>query len=864
MRFADPQSCPDCRGVIAGQPACPHCGLDLTSVEVRQLWQTLLQADDLLARAVLRRVVPAAPPATAADSPVEAAAASSTVPPPTAAPGDDPFRVAAPEWRPYPVPEAAAPAPWVGPTATPQPPSGAVPAPRPGRSWSAGTVLLVLGAFGLIAAGLIFVTRSWDDIGLTGKTLILLGVTFVMGTLGVWVTRRPLRASAEAVWSVFLALLTLDFFAGRQEDLAGLGSLSLEVGWVVWGVVALALSVSIALWARPHVGAALVAPAVVAGLAIAMSGIGSGALGDDWDVAWRALVALVVAGLLALSTRPARLAPTTLAARIVIAGFFAVAYAAALSAVVLSPSLDDLVGGGEGGPLLLMGVAAVVIAWLVGVVRVPSVALAVLAASALVLAPAAAAGGEDATWAVVAVVAVVLAVVGSLGGGDWIRGVRLGAVPAVTGIVVVHLRLAGDVVETLGRFVDDPWRADWDRRLDVTAVGDHAAWVVPTVLAGLVAAVWFVCRWPELSAARRHTPAVVTTVVAFGAVDSVVALRWPIWLVALTLVVLAVSLVGLRIRAIVSTPSAVAGVLVLAAAALASASHGVSAATWLLGGSVLLVVALVSTGARLRHVHAVAGVSLVLAGTAALVELLDVTAAATSLVVVVAALALMAGAQLASGVRPVALAVESAAATGLVIALVMPGSSGDIAVRWTVAGVTLIVLGLAVATRRWLAWPGIAALVVAYVALIIDSGFSFVEAYTLPLGAAGLAAGLVMTPRKPEIGTWTLLGPGLAVALLPSVPQALAEPTELRALVLGAGALAALAVGVRLGWQAPFVAGVAIVTLLIVFNIGPYANAAPRVVLIAALGAISMGLGITWEDRVRDGRKLVAYVRSMR
>ncbi|MCL8253354.1 hypothetical protein AERO_18400, partial [Aeromicrobium fastidiosum] len=44
MRFADPQACPDCRGAIAGQPACPHCGLDLTSIEVRQLWQVLLQA----------------------------------------------------------------------------------------------------------------------------------------------------------------------------------------------------------------------------------------------------------------------------------------------------------------------------------------------------------------------------------------------------------------------------------------------------------------------------------------------------------------------------------------------------------------------------------------------------------------------------------------------------------------------------------------------------------------------------------------------------------------------------------------------------------------------------------------------------
>ena len=44
-----------------------------------------------------------------------------------------------------------------------------------------------------------------------------------------------------------------------------------------------------------------------------------------------------------------------------------------------------------------------------------------------------------------------------------------------------------------------------------------------------------------------------------------------------------------------------------------------------------------------------------------------------------------------------------------------------------------------------------------------------------------------------------VLGPGLALALLPSVPQALADPTELRALLLGLGAVVALLAGIKLG-----------------------------------------------------------------
>jgi hypothetical protein len=763
------------------------------------------------------------------------------------------------------VPGAAAAGQSSAPSAAPPfPPVDRPAAPRPDRSWSAGTILLVLGAFGLVVAALIFVTRSWEDLGLAGRTLILLGVTTVIGGLGVWVTRRPLRASAEAVWSVFLALLTLDLFAAHHEDLAGLGALSVAAAWIVWGAVGLAIGVAIALWARPHVKTVLIAPAVAGGAAIAVAGAGSAAVGDGWDVEWRMILALVVTGVLALATRPAKLAPLTTAARIVVAAFFAASYVAAFVGLVEHPALDDLAGGGHGGPMLLMAVASVVIAWVVPVVRIPSIALAVAAAAALVITPVAEAGGEEGTWVVVAALAALLAAAGSRGTSDWSRGLRLGAAPVVAGIALVHVRLFADVLETIGRIVDDPWLADWDLRLDVPAVGNHTAWVVPVVLVGIVVAAWFVARWPELSAVTPHAPAVVAAALALGTVNAVVALRWPIWAVALSLLVLAAALLGLRLRAVVSTPSIMAVLLVLVASALAAASHEVSAATWLLGGLVLVAAALLSTGDVLRHVHAVVGVGLILAGTAAIVDLLEVDGAAVPLVVGIVALSLLAAAELAPRSHPVAPAIEIASAVGLLVALVTPGSSGEIAVRWTIAGVALIALSFLVAARRWLVWPGIAALVVAYVALIVDSGFTFVEAYTLPLGAAGLAVGLLLTTRKPTVSTWALLGPGLALALLPSVPQALAEPTGLRALLLGVGALTVLAIGVRWGWQAPFLTGVTILALLVLFNIGPYANAAPRVVLIAVVSALLLGVGITWEDRVRDGRKLIGYLRSMR
>jgi hypothetical protein len=747
-------------------------------------------------------------------------------------------------------------------------PRPAPPAQAPGaareRSWSVGTILLVLGAFGLVVAGLIFVTRSWQDIGLAGRTLILLGVTALIGGLAVWVTRRPLRASAEAVWSVFLALLTLDFFAARHEGLAGLGSLDLAAGWVTWGVVALVLGVALSIWAKRHVAVDLVVPAVAAGLAIAAAGAGAGAVGDDWDIAWRAVVALLVTGLLALGTRPAGSRVMTTIARIVVAAFYVMAYVAALVELVAHPSLDEAARQGHGGPLLLMGLASLAVAWIVPVVRIPAVALAVVAASVLVVTPVLEAGPDEAAWTAATILAVVLAIAAAKGTNDWVRGVRLGATPLVAAVAIIQLKLLSEAVDTLERIGQHPWRARWDVRLDVLAIDDRPLWVVPVVLVGLLVTTWFVMAWPELADVRPWRTAALGAALALGVVTSTVALRLPLGAALATMLLVAAALAVLRLRDVWPVPTPVALALVLVAAGFALPSQGASAVTWLVGGVLLLGVAFVSTGEVMRLVHAAAGTLLLVSGSAAVAALSNADAATVALVVVVVALASMGAVRLAVPQHPVAPAVELVAGVAMVVGLVTPGESGEIAVRWTIAGAGLIALSLVGAGRRWLVWPGMASLVVAYVALIVDSGFSFVEAYTLPLGVAGLAAGVFAATKKPDTSTWALLGPGLAVSLLPSVPQSLAEPTELRALLLGAGALAVLAVGVRLRWQAPFVAGTTIVTLLVLFNIGPYANAAPRVVLIAAVSAVLLGVGITWEDRVRDGRRLVTYVRSMR
>lgn len=743
-------------------------------------------------------------------------------------------------------------------------PAPKMPRPSKDRSWSVGTILLILGAFGLIVAGLIFVTRSWDHLGLAGRTLILLGVTAAIGALGVWVTRRPLRASAEAVWSVFLALLTLDFFAAHHENLLGLRSLSYAGAYLAWGVALLAVCVVIAVWARRFVKTALVAPAVVGGLAIAIGGVGAGGLPGDVDFAWRAFIALVVTGLMALATRPAGLAPMTLVARIVFAGFFVAAYVSALVEVIVHPELSELVGGGHGIVMVLMAAASAVVGWLVPIVRIPLLAFAVTAASVLVIAPTSAGGSTAGAWSSIAVLAAGLAIAGTYGANDWMRGVRVGAVPIVASLCVVTFVLLVDVLGTVGGLLDDPWSSSWNARLDEPTVAHHAAWAVLIVCVSIVVTTWAVSRWPELRGMRPHAPLAVAAAVGLAAVAVVVGLRIPVWLAAVVLLMFATVGLMLHVRRTVTLLDPIVLLVVGAAAVLAVGSHGVSAAAWLVGAVILAGCAYVDGLSWLRQTYAVGSVALGMFGLMATVELLDVDRAVTVFVVLAGALALVAVAGLLLSGHVVRVAVEVTAAVATFITLVTSGTSGELAARWTLAGVVLIAVSFGARDRRWYAWPGLSALVIAYILLIVDSGFSFVEAYTLPLGAAALGVGLFLARRMPQVSTWTLLGPGLAIALLPSVPQALADPTELRALLLGVGALVVLGMGVQLRWQAPFVSGVVILALLVLFNIGPYANAAPRVVVIAIGSAILLGVGITWEDRVRDGRKIVGYVRTMR
>jgi hypothetical protein len=70
--------------------------------------------------------------------------------------------------------------------------------------------------------------------------------------------------------------------------------------------------------------------------------------------------------------------------------------------------------------------------------------------------------------------------------------------------------------------------------------------------------------------------------------------------------------------------------------------------------------------------------------------------------------------------------------------------------------------------------------------------------------------------------------------------------------------------GVRLRLAAPFALGVLATAVLALREIWPVAAFIPRWSLLFLVGGVLLGMGMTWEARVRNVRTASQYVRGLR
>ncbi|MEV0527570.1 hypothetical protein AB0I66_29505 [Streptomyces sp. NPDC050439] len=142
------------------------------------------------------------------------------------------------------------------------------------------------------------------------------------------------------------------------------------------------------------------------------------------------------------------------------------------------------------------------------------------------------------------------------------------------------------------------------------------------------------------------------------------------------------------------------------------------------------------------------------------------------------------------------------------------------------------------------------------------------EAYTLPVTVPALLIGSLRRHRTPETSSWTAYGPGLAATLLPSLVAAWSDPHWQRPLLLGVAALLVTLAGARHRLQAPLVLGGTVLALDALHELAPYivqvVDALPRWLPPALAGLLLLAIGATYEQRLRDARRVRDVLGRMR
>lgn len=156
-----------------------------------------------------------------------------------------------------------------------------------------------------------------------------------------------------------------------------------------------------------------------------------------------------------------------------------------------------------------------------------------------------------------------------------------------------------------------------------------------------------------------------------------------------------------------------------------------------------------------------------------------------------------------------------------------------------------------------------------------------VEGYSLPLGLALLAAGVIaMRPGNVEghrsvtswpvgfRGSWRLLTPGVVVTLLPSMLATGTDPQTWRAILVLGLALASILIGSLRRLGAPFVLGLIVLPIenIVVFavQLGRSIGATPWWITLATAGAVLLVIAVTSERRSTGEKGVAARLRDLR
>ncbi|MGV9228657.1 SCO7613 C-terminal domain-containing membrane protein [Streptomyces nigra] len=754
-------------------------------------------------------------------------------------------------------------------TAAPQAPAPVAP-PRPEASAPrVQNVLLLLGGVLLTIAAIAFTLVSWGDLGIAGRALVLGAVTVAVLAAPVPLLKRGLRSTAESVAGLGLALTVLDAYALHAAALPGtdgtgytaVASATLAALWTAYGLLPRASAL------RLPLPAALVAAQLPLTL---------GAMAADAGVHVVTLAVLVTAACdtamaLRMSARPVRLTAVVGAYGLGVSGVWAAGW---LSWTATGPS-----AAARAAALLLLAAAVVLTAaWQPAAGRQAG-GLA-LAAGLLTVA---AAGGTvrpvlPAVWTVPAYLACGMALLAVARPARLPQSVRQGLVHAsavVQGLALlwtlppVALALTGPV-----SWIERVWSgAPATVRTAVTA---DAPWpphtgTAPLVLAA-VAGVLFLTR-DAVGRTRALTGVLVLGWATALVLPAVLDVPYTVGLVALGCTTAGALAAAIWIRTperpeplrLTATILALLTTLPLVLLSLADES-----ATLAVTAALTALFAAASWTPRLAPVTAPAALGYATALACASGAAAGWRAQDTAvLVLVVPVVAALLAARLGDGARAT-VPVEVTGALAALLAFALAAASGDLPMLALVLALCAVIVSATALRpgRRPLAFAGTALFVLAAWMRLAAWDIGTPEAYTLPVTVPALAVGFLSRRRDTGVSSWTAYGPGLAATLVPSLLAAWGDPHWARPLLLGLAALAVTLLGARRHLQAPLLLGGTVLALDALHELAPYivqvTDALPRWVPPALAGLLLLAVGATYEQRLRDARRVRDFLGTMR
>ncbi|MFI8314239.1 SCO7613 C-terminal domain-containing membrane protein [Streptomyces microflavus] len=767
---------------------------------------------------------------------------------------------------------------------------------KPSAPRSAQNVLLTLGGLLLTVAAVAFTLVSWGSMGIGGRSAVLALVTLAALAAPAVLLRRKLAATAEALAALALVLTLLDVYAihavaAPEADgltFTAVASAVLAALWAAYGLalgklhLPLPAAVFFVQWPLLLGAWAAGAPAIVVGWALLVTAVVDGAIalwGKGLGVRVTAGIGLAVMGSAALlvGLGESLTADGPLGA-LLPGALLLTAAVAALAGAWRAPDGYAQVGGAVAGLAAVAAVGGVLRAAVPGTWQVPVYLLCGLALLSVVRVRLPRSAGRGVLLAAGAVPA----------------GALVWALPPVAAVLLGPVQLVAEVWAG----APDGFRG---------ALGASMPWsetaAAPVVLAVVAGGLGAAFRWwPALvrAAAPLITPgAKVRGVSGAGALGlgwgtlllaaATLDVPYPVAVALETVLVaglLAVAVLGadrgaggagsaegagpgggigsaVRVSALVG---AFGGAVSVGLLSLAS-----EAATYAVFGAL----AVLFTGAALRTRAVVEQAALAVAAVVWGTVLTGCAARslglapheAAPLLLVVPAVTVGLGARLRR--HPVALPVELTGAVGALVAVGLAvGRAPFLALVLALCGV--LAAGAAVRPERRPVAGYLAAVlfVAATWVRLAASEVSVPEAYTLPVTVPALVVGVLRRRKDPGASSWTAYGPGLAATLLPSLAVAWTDPDWLRPLLLGVAALVITLLGAKYRLQALLLLGGAVLALDTLHELAPYvvqvAGALPRWLPPALAGLLLLAVGATYEQRLREARRLKDALGRMR